>query len=135
MICYRAYQLSKLILKKTFLDSTPLKNLMKKDKRFSHSSGSPSLYTTSLDIFKKLPNQPEIENDLVFAIELTTWPEIIHSWLERKRHWPSSETVNEIRKTNCHFVLKSSSVNSVEDQWRISFSLAEGILSRKRNIF
>ena len=71
--------------------------------------------------------------DLVVSLRLLFWPDITEEWFERKRHWPDSQTLCEIREIGCSLVRKS--IGEELNTWRLSFSQAEVILANKQNPF
>ena len=89
-------------------------------------------------IFTRFPHGPSISSsccgndiDLVPYLKCESWPEITIEWICRKRcfGWPSQEMINEIVKQGCYIVPVGSKVhNGSENEWRLSFSLAEKYL-------
>ena len=81
----------------------------------------------------------ENENDIVFAYQCMTWPQIADEWLirERRHSWPSIETIEKFRMMTCLLVPAAHphcTRVSIEDpdctknrhhHWRLSFSLQE----------
>jgi len=68
------------------------------------------------------------ETDMVPHLKCKSWPEIAREWIFRKRcfGWPSQEMINEIVKQGCYIVPVGSKVNNgSENEWRLSFNLAE----------
>ena len=69
------------------------------------------------------------ENDLVFAYQCMTWPQIADEWFERERRhsWPSNETIEEFRTMPCLLVPASHPhcTTNRHQHWRLSFSLQE----------
>ena len=90
--------------------------------------GHPNIHST-------IDSGIHIEIDTVPCIELSFWPDFVQSWFRRKRHWPSPEIIEEIKENKCHLVLKSTPGSSRNDEWRISFSQAEVILSKGKSLF
>jgi hypothetical protein len=69
--------------------------------------------------------------DLVPCLKCESWPVTAREWICRKRcfGWPSQEIINEIVKQGCYIVPVGSKVhNGSENEWRLSFSLAEKFL-------
>ena len=69
--------------------------------------------------------------DIVPYLKCESWPVIAREWICRKRcfGWPSQEMINEIVKQGCYIVPVGSKVdNGSENEWRLSFSLAEKYL-------
>jgi hypothetical protein len=66
--------------------------------------------------------------DFILAFHLDHWPQIAREWIARPRYWPSPEIVDRIVITGCEVVPK---VRSTQDNkaWRLSFSMAERVLS------
>ena len=68
--------------------------------------------------------------DHVISIHLQFWPSVALKWLDRKpRYWPEKKTVSQIVSGGCHIVPKSPRGEN-NDEWKISFSAAELILSK-----
>ena len=69
------------------------------------------------------------ENDLVFAYQCMTWPQIADEWFGREhRHsWPSNETIEEFRNMPCLLVPAAHPHCTMNrhQHWRLSFSLQE----------
>ena len=74
-----------------------------------------------------------INYDKVPCIHLNFWPDIISPWFKKHRCWPHEKVVDEIRSKGCHLVWKA--VDSEPACWCLSFSRAEVILAKERNIF
>ena len=103
------------------------------------SSTLKNIVFTILPFFKlaiqMLPHGPSISTsscgddiDLVPCLKCESWPEIAREWICRKRcfGWPSQEMINEIVKQGCYIVPVGSKVdNGSDNEWRLSFSLAE----------
>nr|XP_022310088.1 uncharacterized protein LOC111115592 [Crassostrea virginica] len=54
------------------------------------------------------------------------WPPIASSWVNRCHTWPSPNVVDDIIKSGCHLVPIGHKLGKhVDDEWRISFSMAE----------
>ena len=54
------------------------------------------------------------------------WPPIASSWVNRCHAWPSPNVVDGIIKSGCHLVAIGHKLGKhVNDEWRISFSMAE----------
>ena len=67
--------------------------------------------------------------DHVLCFHLRFWPDIASVWPVREpRYWPNKETVEKIISNGCHIVPKSPRGKS-NNEWRISFSVAEIELS------
>ena len=49
--------------------------------------------------------------DLVFAFRCPQWPSAAREWVNRKRHWPTSETVHGIIQQGCAAVAKGFAGN------------------------
>ena len=67
--------------------------------------------------------------DLVFAISCSFWPRSANEWIERKRSWPTKESILQVVQGGFHFVPKSNPKGNADLDWRISFSKAETILT------
>ena len=68
---------------------------------------------------------------MVPHLKCKSWPEIAREWILRKRcfGWPSQEMINEIVKQGCGLVPVGIKVpNGSENEWRLSFNLAEKYL-------
>jgi len=44
--------------------------------------------------------------DLVFAFRCPQWPSAAREWVNRKRHWPTPETIHGIIQQGCAAVAK-----------------------------
>ncbi|XP_078337461.1 uncharacterized protein LOC111138503 isoform X2 [Crassostrea virginica] len=54
------------------------------------------------------------------------WPPSASSWTDRCHSWPPSHVVNDIIRSGCHFVAIGHKLGKhADNEWRISFSLAE----------
>ena len=54
------------------------------------------------------------------------WPPSASSWIERCYSWPPPRVVDDIIRSGCHFVaIGNKNGNHVDNEWRISFSIAE----------
>ncbi|XP_048765115.2 uncharacterized protein LOC125672957 [Ostrea edulis] len=54
------------------------------------------------------------------------WPPSASSWIDRCHIWPQPQVVRDIVRSGCHFVAIGHKLGNYEnDEWRISFSLAE----------
>lgn len=61
-------------------------------------------------------------------------PPFAVSWIERNLLWPPTDVVRRIVRNGCHFVAVGHKLRNHEDnEWRISFSLAEYELVRSMN--
>ncbi|XP_062576625.1 uncharacterized protein LOC134238515 [Saccostrea cucullata] len=66
------------------------------------------------------------EFDEAHTFQSRYWPPSASSWVSRCRTWPKPHVVRDIVKKGCHFVAIGHSLgNHVDNEWRISFSLAE----------
>lgn len=68
------------------------------------------------------------DHDYVIGVQSEYWPKIAIEWIHRKRNfgWPSQEMINSIVQKGCCIVPIGSSRNhTVDDDWRLSFCLAE----------
>nr|XP_022304025.1 uncharacterized protein LOC111111371 [Crassostrea virginica] len=75
-----------------------------------------------------------IEYDLVCCFACDFWPRSASSWINRCHSWPDREVVNEIVRNGCHFVPIGHPFGLHEqEEWRISFSLAEHKLVHSMN--
>ena len=92
------------------------------------TDGHPNIHST-------IDSGIHVEIDTVPCIELSFWPDFVQPWFQRKRHWPSPEIIEEIKENKCHLVLKSTPGSNKNDEWRISFSKAEVILSKGKSPF
>ena len=68
-------------------------------------------------------------SDLVLAIPCDGWPQNALEWIHRERQWPSEEIIEKISQQGFHIVAKTSH----EGNFRLSFSVAEGILVKNMN--
>ena len=111
-----------------YLDSRILRYFKRLQGHGAIEEGKPNIYS-------EVNSGIRIEEDSIPCIELSFWPDFMQPWFERQRYWPSPETIEEIRATQCHLVLKSTPGSIRNDEWRISFSKAEVILANKRTDF
>jgi hypothetical protein len=66
----------------------------------------------------------EYDNAHCFACDF--WPPSASSWIDRCHTWPQPQVVRDIVGSGCHFVAIGHRLGKHEDnEWRISFSLAE----------
>ncbi|XP_076084156.1 uncharacterized protein LOC143054942 [Mytilus galloprovincialis] len=68
------------------------------------------------------------DHDYVIGVQSEYWPKIAIEWIHRKRNygWPSQEMINSIVQKGCYIVpIGSSRSHTVDDDWRLSFCLAE----------
>ncbi|KAK3091768.1 hypothetical protein FSP39_022474 [Pinctada imbricata] len=99
----------------------------KESSHFKHPKSTMNGPSTSgiLGIFK---------HDMTEAIKLPIWPKIARGCIQRllRRGWPDQETVLEMVKQGCHLVPKASRTSKYpDDEWTISFVIAEQILVAK----
>ncbi|XP_061184892.1 uncharacterized protein LOC133192902 [Saccostrea echinata] len=67
-----------------------------------------------------------IEYDEAYCLACDFWPPSASSWIARCHSWPKSHVVRDIVSHGCHFVAIGHKLGNHEDEeWRISFSLAE----------
>ncbi|XP_052690996.1 uncharacterized protein LOC128168887 [Crassostrea angulata] len=67
-----------------------------------------------------------IEYDFAHCFASDFWPPSAVSWIDRCHSWPPPHVVNDIVRNGCHFVAIGHKLGNHEDnEWRISFSLAE----------
>nr|XP_022302102.1 uncharacterized protein LOC111110060 [Crassostrea virginica] len=75
-----------------------------------------------------------VEYDLAHCFACDFWPRSASSWINRCHSWPDREVVNEIVRNGCHFVPIGHPLGLHEqEEWRISFSLAEHKLVHSMN--
>nr|XP_011418273.2 uncharacterized protein LOC105321612 [Crassostrea gigas] len=66
------------------------------------------------------------EYDTAWCFVCDFWPSFATSWIDRGVSWPDSEVVNDIVRNGCHFVAVGHPLGPhANEEWRISFSLAE----------
>ncbi|XP_062604088.1 uncharacterized protein LOC134265880 [Saccostrea cucullata] len=66
----------------------------------------------------------EFDDAICFASDF--WPPSAQAWIDRCHSWPSPHVVDDIVRNGCHFVAIGHKLgNHAENEWRISFSLAE----------
>ena len=71
--------------------------------------------------------------DIVPALQARGWPKVAREWINRKRAWPSPDTIHRIIQEGFHLVVKPPrSGGCAETDFRLSFSHAEYLLSRSR---
>ncbi|XP_061190082.1 uncharacterized protein LOC133197921 [Saccostrea echinata] len=74
--------------------------------------------------------------DLAHCFASDIWPPSASSWIDRSHSWPPSHIVDDIVKRGCHFVAIGHKLEKHEqNEWRISFSLAEQKLVYAMNHF
>ncbi|XP_078330641.1 uncharacterized protein LOC144624629 [Crassostrea virginica] len=62
------------------------------------------------------------------------WPPSASSWKSRCHFWPKPHVVNEIIRKGCHLVPVGPKLGDhMDNEWRISFSVAEQLLVRSLN--
>nr|XP_022302108.1 uncharacterized protein LOC111110067 [Crassostrea virginica] len=75
-----------------------------------------------------------VEYDFACCFACDFWPRSASSWINRCHSWPDREVVNEIVRNGCHFVPIGHPLGLHEqEEWRISFSLAEHKLVHSMN--
>ncbi|XP_062591081.1 uncharacterized protein LOC134252599 [Saccostrea cucullata] len=68
----------------------------------------------------------DMNHDTAHCFASDIWPPWAFPWIARSHVWPGSQIVNEIVKSGCHVVpIGHKQGNHEDDEWRISFSLAE----------
>ncbi|XP_062568672.1 uncharacterized protein LOC134230834 [Saccostrea cucullata] len=66
------------------------------------------------------------EYDFALCFECKFWPPSASSWIDRCQIWPQSHILHNIVKNGCHLVAIGHKLGKhADDEWRISFSLAE----------
>nr|XP_022305592.1 uncharacterized protein LOC111112406 [Crassostrea virginica] len=76
-----------------------------------------------------------IKYDLAWCFASDFWPLSASYWINRCHSWPDREVVNEIVRNGCHFVPIGHPLGLHEqEEWRISFSLAEHKLVHSMNL-
>nr|XP_022304026.1 uncharacterized protein LOC111111372 [Crassostrea virginica] len=74
------------------------------------------------------------EYDFAWCFACDFWPQSASSWINRCHSWPDREVVNKIVRNGCHFVPIGHPLGLHEqEEWRISFSLAEHELVHSMN--
>ena len=72
--------------------------------------------------------------DIVPALQARGWPKVAREWINRKRAWPSPDTIHRIIQGGFHLVVKPpKSGGCPETDFRLSFSHAEYLLSQELN--
>lgn len=72
--------------------------------------------------------------DFVPAFKCQGWPRVAEEWLQRKRKWPSTKTVDKVTQEGFHLVVKAPSNGGDHTlDFRVSFSHAEYLLSQEMN--
>ncbi|KAL9965290.1 hypothetical protein ACROYT_G029065, partial [Oculina patagonica] len=72
--------------------------------------------------------------DIVPALQARGWPKVAREWINRKRKWPSRDTIHRIIQDGFHIVVKPpKSGGCSETDFRLSFSNAEYLLSKDLN--
>lgn len=66
--------------------------------------------------------------DFVPALAFENWPPIANEWIKRARKWPPPPLVQNIIQYGFHVVAKSSSKETEDYEWRISFAKANSLL-------
>ena len=112
-------------------------NYWKREKFFHGQQCDPVTDSPAVKLSKK-PGTKVLEkvleyvwrcSDVVLAIRCDGWPQNALEWIHRKRNWPSKDIIESVTKAGFHIVGKSSS----EGNFRLSFSVAEGILIENFN--
>ncbi|XP_061179473.1 uncharacterized protein LOC133188110 [Saccostrea echinata] len=71
-------------------------------------------------------NIGELEVDIAHCFASNLWPPSALPWIDRCTTWPRPEVLRDIVSNGCHFVAIGHKLgNHEDDEWRISFSLAE----------
>ncbi|XP_062582900.1 uncharacterized protein LOC134244665 [Saccostrea cucullata] len=69
---------------------------------------------------------PRLEIDHAHSFASDLWPPSASSWIDRCHMWPQPHVVDDIIRSGCHFVAIGHKLGNHENnEWRISFSLAE----------
>ena len=69
------------------------------------------------------------ETDAVVGCISDLWPPAASAFRKRHASWPANQTLNDIVSKGCHFVPIGHKLSDhVDDEWRISFCVAEKIL-------
>lgn len=68
--------------------------------------------------------------DIVFAFRNEEWPQLAMDWITRERpnNWPPQQDIDDIFKMGSHVVPKGNKLSpkaEFENQWRLSFNMAE----------
>ncbi|XP_062604087.1 uncharacterized protein LOC134265879 [Saccostrea cucullata] len=67
-----------------------------------------------------------VEFDDAYCFASDFWPPVALAWIDRCQSWPSPHVVDDIFRNGCQFVaIEHKLGNHEENEWRISFSLAE----------
>ncbi|XP_061188881.1 uncharacterized protein LOC133197057 [Saccostrea echinata] len=67
-----------------------------------------------------------LEYDEAHCFACDFWPPSASSWIDRCHSWPKPNIIDDIVQNGCHFVAIGHKLGNQEDnEWRISFSLAE----------
>ena len=75
-----------------------------------------------------------IEYDHAHCFVSDFWPPSASSWISRCHIWPTPPIVNDIIRKGCHLVAIGPKLEDhMDNEWRISFSLAEQMLTRSLN--
>nr|XP_022346225.1 uncharacterized protein LOC111138503 [Crassostrea virginica] len=71
-------------------------------------------------------NHCGLEYDDAHCFVSDFWPPSASSWTDRCHSWPPPHVVNDIIRSGCHFVAIGHKLGKhADNEWRISFSLAE----------
>ena len=78
------------------------------------------------------PCRQSLSFDFVPALQARGWPKVAREWINRKRKWPSPDTVDRIIQEGFHLVVKPPKSGGLpETDFRLSFSNAEYLLSQE----
>ena len=70
--------------------------------------------------------------DYAPSLKIEKWPKLADTWGKRYRKWPPRQTIDHILQSECHIVaVPSHTSKNPNIEWRLSFSYAEKVLTRK----
>src|SRR6218665_308955 len=105
--------------------STPQHSTAKK----SFEALTETVHGPAIQFQSTLTSEPP--HDLVLSVWRPQWPEEAQEWRTRRRDngWPTIETISKVVQQGCHVVyVQHRSCRDDQQQWRLSFSVAEVIL-------
>lgn len=74
-------------------------------------------------------NLGDLEYDEAHCFASDYWPPSAYHWIDRSHSWPQKHVRDSIISAGCHFVaIGHKNGNHADNEWRISFSLAENKL-------
>nr|XP_022309335.1 uncharacterized protein LOC111115052 [Crassostrea virginica] len=112
--------------------------IVRKHGRLIVSSFKYRTYTCPTDSYPHGPCATSFVSGLSFDVAhcfvSDFWPPSASSWKSRCHFWPKPHVVNDIIRKGCHLVAVGPKLEDhMDNEWRISFSVAEQLLVRSLN--